>query len=311
MHIRKVLVPVDFSPPSSFAIGHGIALARRFKAKLMLFHVIEPSVALTYTFPTESEKADKARYEQAERMLGALVGPEDQDDLDLEIAVRMGDIEEQISSAIHEFGADIVVMGTHGRKLVSRWLIGSVTQALLRKLPVPILTVCHVARPLSFSRILFATDFSDLSKEGLHFVLDLAGSMKSDLVAAHVIERRPPVTYETPQVATLFDEERRRALDEARSAFARIESEAKGRNIKVETVVAEGIPAEAIVRIADENAVDFIVVSVRKKGRLERTLMGTTAERLIREAHVPVLSIPAHAAMETEDRTKFSQHLAV
>lgn len=150
MHIRKVLVPVDFSPASILAIGHGIALARRFKAKLALLHVIEPSVALTYTFPTESEKADKARYEQAERMLGALVGPEDQDDLDLETAVRMGDIEDQISVAIEEFGADIVVMGAHGRRLISRWLIGSVTQALLRKLPVPI-----------------------------RFALDLASSMKS------------------------------------------------------------------------------------------------------------------------------------
>lgn len=76
----------------------------------------------------------------------------------------MGDIEEQISSAIREFGADVVVMGTHGRTLVRRWLIGSVTQALLRKLPVPILTVCHAWRPLSFGRILFATDFSESSK---------------------------------------------------------------------------------------------------------------------------------------------------
>src|SRR5215475_11117053 len=84
MHVRKILVPVDFSPASTLALGHGIALVRRFKAKLTLLHVIEPSGALTHAFPRESEKADKARHEQAERMLGALVAPEDQDDLDLE-----------------------------------------------------------------------------------------------------------------------------------------------------------------------------------------------------------------------------------
>ena len=244
-------------------------------------------------------------------MLGALVGPEDEDDLDLETVVRIGDIEEQISLTIGEFGADIVVMGTHGRRLVNRLLIGSVTQALLRKLPIPVLTVCHVLRPLSFSRILFATDFSESSKGGINFALELANSMKSDLVVTHVIDKRPPVTYETPEVAALFDTERLHALDEARSLFAQIELEGKKGNVKVDTVLAEGLPAEAIVRIADENDVDFIIVSVRKKGPLERALMGTTAERLIREAHVPVLLVPAHMGVVTEDSSKIGQHLAL
>ena len=55
-----------------------------------------------------------------------------------------------IETAVREQHADIVVMGTHGRGLFGRWLIGSVTQSLLRKLDVPILTVCHASRPLWF-----------------------------------------------------------------------------------------------------------------------------------------------------------------
>ena len=59
MHITKVLVPVDFSPPSTVALNHAVLLARRFRASLSLLHVIEPSTALMYTFPTESEAAEK------------------------------------------------------------------------------------------------------------------------------------------------------------------------------------------------------------------------------------------------------------
>jgi nucleotide-binding universal stress UspA family protein len=292
MHIKHVLVPVDFSPPSTLAVNHGVSLARKFRAKLTLLHVIEPATALTYTFPTESEKALEARFERAERMLAAMLGPEDQDDLNLRISVTIGGIEPEIITAIHETHADIVVMGTHGRGLLRRCLTGSVTQALLRKVDVPILTVCHVGRPLEFKKILFATDISEPLAEDFQFVLEFAGAVDASIIAAHVIEKRPPVTYETPDVAAVFDAERRRVLEETRIAFEILERTARDRGISLEPAIAEGMPAVAIERIADEQEVDFIVLGIRNKGRLERALLGTTAERVVREAHVPVLSVP-------------------
>jgi nucleotide-binding universal stress UspA family protein len=293
MDIKHVLVPVDFSPPSTVAVNHGVSLARKFGAKLTLLHVIEPAIALTYTFPTESEKAEEARFERAERMLAAMLGPEDQDDLDLRISVAIGEIESEIIAAIHETQADIVVMGTHGRGLLGRCLTGSVTQALLRKVDVPILTVCHVGRPLAFKHILFATDISHPPVEDFQFVLEFAKAVDAGIIAAHVIDKRPPVTYETPQVAAVFDTERGRVLEETRMALKSMETTAREKGIAFQPVIAQGTPAEAIVRIADEHEVDFIVLAIRKKGRLERALAGTTAERVVREAHVPVLSVPA------------------
>src|SRR5215467_13148582 len=125
MRINRILVPVDFSPPSTLAVNHGIALARKFRSKLSLLHVVESPTALTYTFPTEAEKVERQRREQAEKMLPVLVSPEDQDDLDVRFLVRTGPIEEMIESAVHEENADAVVMGTHGRTLFGRLLIGS------------------------------------------------------------------------------------------------------------------------------------------------------------------------------------------
>lgn len=301
MHITKVLVPVDFSPPSTVALNHAVLLARRFRASLSLLHVIEPSTALMYTFPTESEAAEKQRSERAERMLAAMVGPEDQDDLNLETAVVVGDIPSAIEVAVREQHADIVVMGTHGRGLFGRWLIGSVTQSLLRKLDVPILTVCHASRPLSFKRILFATDFSEGSAQGLEFAMDLAATLNAEVVVAHVVDKRPTVTYETPEVTAVFDAEQKRFLEESRNTFKRIEAEAKTRKVRVETVLSEGIPSDAISRIADENTVDFIVLAVSRKSRVDRIILGTTAEKVIRDANVPVLSIPVRHVAERSD----------
>jgi nucleotide-binding universal stress UspA family protein len=294
MQIKHILVPVDFSPPSTMALNHGVALARKFGARLTLLHVIEPATALTYTFPTESEKAEEARFERAERMLAAMLGPEDQDDLNLRISVSVGDIESEIVTAIQETGPDLVVMGTHGRRLLARCFTGSVTQTLLRKVDVPILTVCHAGRSPAFKRILFATDVSEPPAEDFQFVLEFAAATDARVIVAHIIEKRPPVTYETPDVAAVFDAERHRVVEQTWAAFNTLEAAAQQKGVALEPVIAEGTAAEAIVRIADEHEVDFIVLAIRKKGRLERALLGTTAERVVREAHVPVLSVPVH-----------------
>jgi nucleotide-binding universal stress UspA family protein len=293
MNIERVLVPVDFSPPSNLAVNYGISLARKFRATLTLLHVVEPPTALMYAFPTGIDKAEKQRRERAERMLSALVGPEDQDDLDVRTVVKSGEIEEEIYSIIRDEHTDIVVMGTHGRRLLGRWFIGSVTQNLLRNMTVPVLTVCRAGRPLAFERILFATDLSEASFSGFRFVTDLASSVHACLILAHVMDKRPAVSFETPEVAACFDEERRSALELVHDRFAVLETEAHRHNLKPEKVIAEGVASDAILRIADEQAADFIVMTVEKKGAVARALLGTTAERLIRESHVPVLSIPA------------------
>ncbi|MBI4474348.1 MAG: universal stress protein [Acidobacteria bacterium] len=295
MHIKNVLVPVDFSPPSSLAVNYGIALARKFRAKLMLLHVVESPAALMYALPVGAEKIEKQRYDQAERMLSALVGPEDEDDLDVRYLVKLGEIGEQIDLAVREHAADIVVMGTHGRGLFGRLFIGSVTQSMLRKLAVPVLTICRVSRPLEFNRILFAADLSDASKEGFRCALELAETMGSRLIVAHVMDKKP-------EVAALYEQDRRAATNEARAQLAEFEAEGNRRGVKVETVLDQGPAADTIIRLADENMADFIILPVGKKGFIERTLLGSTAEPAVREAHVPILSIPIAAPSAASER---------
>jgi nucleotide-binding universal stress UspA family protein len=292
MRIDKVLVPVDFSSPSTLAVNHGIALARKFRAKLSLLHVVESPIPLLYTFPTEVEKIERQRQEQAEKMLPILVSPEDQDDLDARFLVKTGEIDEAIEEAVHEEDADVVVMGTHGRTLLGRLLIGSVTQGLLRKLGVPVLTVCRVSRPLEFKRMLLGTDLGPDSDKAFDFALQMAKAADSALVVAHTIDTRPVLTYETSEVHAVFDEEHRQAVKRAQDSFAEFQAQAAKQKVVIECVLAEGDAAECLVRVADEREVDFMILALRKKSAVARTLLGSTAEPIIRTAHVPVLSVP-------------------
>jgi nucleotide-binding universal stress UspA family protein len=301
MQIDNVLVPVDFSPLSTLAVNYGVALARRLRARLTLAHVVETPTALMYTFPQEAERVHNQRLENAQRMLPALVCPEDQDDLDVRMVIKSGEIEEQLESIINEQAADIVVMGTHGRRLIGRLFLGSVTQHMLRKVHVPILTVCHVLRPLEFKRILFATDLSDSSKSAFRFALAFAKKMGSHLDVVHVMDERPAVSYETPELAAAFDEERRRAIEQADDRFEEFKADAKRMSVTIGTRIAEGVAASVLLNIAERNAVDLIFLSVDRKGSIERALLGSTAEPVIREAHVPVLSIPVGTEIGLEN----------
>jgi nucleotide-binding universal stress UspA family protein len=288
MKINSVLVPMDFSPPSRLALNHGIAFARNFHARLTLLNVVETPGGFTYTHPTAYAKIETQHRDQAWRMLTALVAPEDQDDLDLQIMVKAGNVEEEISSAIREAKADAVVMGTHGRGLFGRSVIGSVAQHMLRKVPVPVLTVCRVTRPLTFGRMLYATDLSEASNQGFRSVLELANTTGSTLAILHAVHA-PTLVYVEAGMASI---DNRQLLDDARVRLNALEAEASRQKIEVESLLLEGNPAEAILKAAEEDCADLIVMTVSKKGLIERALLGSTAERIIREAHLPVLSIP-------------------
>jgi nucleotide-binding universal stress UspA family protein len=81
-------------------------------------------------------------------------------------------------------------------------------------------------------------------------------------------------------------------MDEAKARLATFRAQAERTKIKTETMLVEAAPAEAILKAADELVPDLILIAVQRKGLVERTILGTTAERVIREAKIPVLSIP-------------------
>jgi|ERR1041385_1119095 nucleotide-binding universal stress UspA family protein len=284
MQIKNILVPVDFSPPSRLALTHAIALSRIFQARLTLLHVVESSV--TPLFPVEAARIQKKHYMQSRRMMPALLTPKERLNLNLKTEVRTGNIEEEILSVRREDNSDLIVMGAHGRGFFDRWLIGSVTEKVLRKTEIPVLTVGRVGHPLALDRILFATDLSDSWKEGASLVLDFTRAAHANLIGLRVIE----VEAEGGAEAAVYLHDRR--LEEARAKMNEFRAMGSEREIAVDTVLVDGVAGAAILETAGQESVDLIAITI-EKGRLARkNLIGSTAAHVIREAHIPVLTIP-------------------
>ncbi len=138
--LERIMVPVDFSDCSLDALEYAVAVAQRAQASVMLLHVMEPvSYGLDFTVPLPAAR-ERKREVLTER-LADLVSALDAANVKSESLVRGGLPRDSILEAARAWSADLIVMGTHGRRGLAHALYGSVVESVLRKSHCPILTV--------------------------------------------------------------------------------------------------------------------------------------------------------------------------
>jgi nucleotide-binding universal stress UspA family protein len=304
--IKKILVPVDFSEPSKTAVNYGLSLALQFNARLVLTHIVPSSTALVYTFPTESFAFEREQVKQAKSALPSLIPGEYRDRVNLQAIVKVGEVRNELMGILNNEKIDLLVMGTHGRNVVERFLLGSLTERMLRKVPVPILTVSHLDPtkelhnngPVPLRHVLYATDLSDSAEIGLNFSAELASGAGARLTVLHVMKPLEAI-YWGAEGGYLADElDGLREDTQKRLKLSIPEPLYTDKALKVAPVMVEGDPYREILALADEQDVDMIVLNLQGKTAVERAFLGSTAERVIRSAHVPVFSIPADYAAQ-------------
>nr|WP_145545849.1 universal stress protein [Variovorax boronicumulans] len=141
---KQILVPVDGSQTALAALRHAVELARAFQAELFVVHVIDIYPFLGVGTDTAVGQADylAAANANAEGALRAALAIVEAAGLPCESATVEGHAaEEGILQAAGTCGADLIVMGSHGRRGIEKLLLGSVTQRVLQNARVPVLVV--------------------------------------------------------------------------------------------------------------------------------------------------------------------------
>jgi nucleotide-binding universal stress UspA family protein len=304
MAIKHLLLPTDFSDPAHHAGSYAAALARGLGARVTIMHVllapypagvVTPAEWLEVTRRLMQEEEDRAR-----EALQALVGGEDFRGIPVRAVVKTGLVEHEVLQAMRHDPVDLVVMGTHGRGLVGRAVLGGVTTKIVRLSPRPVLAVrwpgtsMHtpwgkvLAAPTpraggpSFTRILVPLDGSPLAEGILAEVLALAGPFRASFILVQVIERPVYPLLDVSGVQTREAEEAVRYLDRARATV-----EAAG--FPAQTEVLFGDPATAILTHAAKVEADVIAMCTHGRSGLNRWLLGSVAEKVLSGSEVPVL----------------------
>lgn len=144
---------------------------------------------------------------------------------------------------------------------------------------------------INIERILFPTDFSEHSKHAFHYALSFAKEYNASLYMLHVIEDIQYLAnaymFDVPIMPSFADMEQNR-LKEMQEF---IDREVTDPNIKIEKVVRRGRPFMEIIQMARDEKIDLIVIATHGRGGLEHVFFGSVAEKVVRKAPCPVLSI--------------------
>jgi nucleotide-binding universal stress UspA family protein len=286
----RLLVPTDGSTVADAAGETAVALADRFAAELHVVHVREPTeqpVGADDAPPTDTvEDGDEATATVAG--MAAAAGVE----------TRTAPLQERetVHQAILRYATDhdveCIVMGTHGRTGLDRFVLGSVAELTLRQSSIPVMTVHEdtVVDP-AFDDVLVPTDGSSCAAAAADHAIDLARSTGATLHVINVVDSG--VVWGGANVATVLD-----ALEEAgEQALDDVRTRAKAADVTaIKGSVLNGIPYRAIAEYAEETDVDCIVMGTHGRTGLNRYLLGSVTERVVRLSDVPVLSIRERAA---------------
>jgi nucleotide-binding universal stress UspA family protein len=288
---KKILCPVDFFPASDAAANYAAGLAANCGAGIHLLHVVTPVVTGGYEYSLDTREIMTSLRKKAEEELSALARKCRETGINTEHEVCVGDVYDEIKMAIEDLKPEVVVMGTHGRRGVERWFMGSTTEKVMRHSPVPLITINAAGEKVSpprFSRILVTTDFSEGTSDALAYAFSVAQENQSKITLLHVIhdvaandtgKYRESLIF--PGMVEGVEEQLKDLVPAEATPWC-----------DVSTQVEVGIPYRIILRVLEDQKIDLLVMNIHGKGMLDRALLGSTAERVVRIAPCPVMLIP-------------------
>ncbi len=267
-----ILCPVDFSQIAANALRHAARLAACGGGRVVAAHAawFEVPPYFTESRIAELERQTRESLAEATLALGRFVEqtlPEAA--REVELAVVEGSPSTAILDLASQRHAGLIVMGTHGRTGINRWMLGSVAERVVRESRIPVLTT-RMPPSTEFRQVLAAVNNTELSRKVLSQAADLASRCGANLGVVHVSE---------PHGEDLIS-------DLCQWIPAGVRS---GCNVR--ELLRHGDPAQQIVAVASETPCDLLVIGAPERGFFQGSVLSRTALRVIRQAPCPVLSI--------------------
>jgi nucleotide-binding universal stress UspA family protein len=293
---RNILVPLDGSPLAERALTAASGLATVLHGRVILIWVV-PDGHTTTEAGKLPEAVTTSEIEAYLAMAAKRFAP-----APVETVVAGGDPAQTILAQISERDVDLVVMATHGRSGIGRWIYGSVADEVMRQSSVPVLLVSATSPERAWPkgrapRILVTLDYSQLSEAVLEAAADLAKTIHGELLLFSVTPLMV-VADGYGQVYLPYDVDQ--DLIDRRHYLEETAAKLRQRGLSVTTRAEFGTPNTLIVDVAREEDVDLIAIATHGSGGVTRVLMGSVATGVVQRATAPVLIVRPAEVREKE-----------
>lgn len=289
---RKVtlLVATDFSPAADVAVDVAVELAARSGARVVLLHLVTLAPIAHADFvwvPTAQEIEGATR--KADAALRATVARirARETNVEIESVIVDGLLPDDLVGAIADRTPDLVVVGTHGRGYWSNLVLGSVTRAVVRRSPSPVLTVRPEGMDPAATTILAPIELGAVVEEALDFAVGLSSITGGKLRLLYTFPASDELDLDGGAAA---------ASDIALKAQVALEQLAgpeRARAMQVESATRFGRPARQISSEAKACRAAFVVMGIHDRSFVNRTIHGSVAEDVLAQAGRAVVTCRA------------------
>lgn len=290
---NRILLATDGSAPADRAADAAIELAGRFDAAVHAVHAMEVG-----ELPADGDDPKGAVARQGAAAVERFVRRAEEAGVQTTGATleRGAPVHERLVDYATDANVDLIVMGTSGHTGLDRVLLGSVSEQTLRMAPVPVMTFPEDATLEALETIVVPTDGSEVARAAASHAVDLAVTADAAVHAIIVID-----------VSVLHDGAGQEMVLEAlsevgRAAVEDVVSMAEDAGVEdVATRIIQGQPSSTVVDYASEVDGSLIVVGTHGHRGLDRLLLGSVAERVIRTGETPVMGVHRWEREETTD----------
>jgi nucleotide-binding universal stress UspA family protein len=284
--LKNIMLATDFSPASEAALPHALTIAGQYGSKLYVAHVICPE--FKDLLPPESTATMlQHAHGFTEQKLEPLLSAGRQKGIPCQSLIGEGAIWDVLLDMIQQNDIDLIVVGTHGRRGLSKLLLGSVAEEVFRMAPCPVLTVGPKTseKPsidVQLGHILYPVEFVPDSSDAAAYAVSLAEEYHAKLTYMKVFEDMVPSPEEKAQI----QEPVRHWMED------HIPTESDLRE-RTSFELGFGPTSEAILKFASDRGVDLIVMGVQRLDPVMAAHLDKpdTAYEVVRTAPCPVLTV--------------------
>ena len=297
MKITSLLVATDFSAGAEVALASALPFAQRLGASIHLLHVVEGFSGGAWgseIYVSNIAELQAAIVRDAEVRLGRAADAIEHK-LKVTTEVQVGRAAATVVDVARRRKSGLIVSGTHGRTGLSHLLMGSVAETIVRTAPCPVLTARTPREGLR--QIVVATDFSPTADAALSCAVGIASAFGASLHLLHVVEDPFRSTVGARYEQTLAEIHEWLMMD-ARARLS--QSLAALRAITASSEAIAGTAAAGITGRAANLDADLIVMGTRGRSALAHVLLGSVADRVMRTASCPVVTVRTDAILDTE-----------
>lgn len=283
---KRIICAVDLTPESAPALLRAASLARQTGARLLMLHVIDSRQA-DRVARMQSNRAYVQLLSEADRLFGSSA------DL-IDVAVRRGKVRDIIAASASEWDADLIVVAAPKHSRGSA-IPGTTAERLVRTARRSVLVV-HGTMESHYRKVVVASDLSAAALPMVRTAVRLAALERASATMVHAI----PSPYNGMMKSAGLDETaiaefEHSHLDRARRQLLSVGRDA-GLPPQTRAIVSGAPPATAILDVLEHERPDLLAIGASRWFLLKRLLVGSVADRLLREASCDVLVIPNRPA---------------